>query len=160
MKVILTAAMLLSASSVAIAQTAPTPASYVMQAGASDQYELQSSRLVLATTKNPALKRFATMMVTDHTKSTADVKAAAIQSKLSPKPPMLDAMGTKNIAALKAATGTARDSLYITQQKTAHEKALALHQNYAATGTAPALKQTAAKIAPVVQHHIDMLSSM
>jgi len=158
-RILLTAA-LLAVPAVAAAQSAPTPATYVMKAGAGDQYEIQSSKLVLQTTTNPALKQFATMMVTDHQKSTADVKAAAMKSRVAPKPPMLDAMGKKNIAALKASTGTARDTLYVTQQKAAHQTALALHQGYAASGTAPALKQVAAKIAPTVQHHIEMLSSM
>ncbi|WP_380785855.1 DUF4142 domain-containing protein [Sphingomonas sp. R86521] len=157
---VLLAAALIAVPTLAAAQAAPTPATYVMKAGAGDQYEIQSSKLVMATTTNTALKQFATMMVSDHTKSTADVKAAAMQSKLTPKPPMLDAMGRKNIAALKAAKGTTRDTLYITQQKTAHQQALALHQGYASSGTAPALKQVAAGIAPVVQHHIEMLSSM
>jgi len=52
-----------------------------------------------------------------------------------------------------AASGTARDSLYTTQQKAAHAEALALHQDSAAKGTAPALKAASAKIVPVVQHH-------
>ena len=160
MKNILFVAAMLALPTVVGAQAAPSPATYVMKAGAGDQYEIQSSKLVLATTKNPALKQFATMMVADHNKSTADVKAAAIRSKLTPKPPMLDAMGTRNIAALKAARGTARDALYISQQKTAHQNALSLHQGYAQAGTAPALKQVAASIAPTVQHHIEMLSSM
>ncbi len=158
-RIVVTAA-LLAVPAIAAAQSAPTPATYVMKAGAGDQYEIQSTNLVLQTTANPALKQFATMMVTDHQKSTADVKAAAMQSRVTPKPPMLDAMGRKNIAELKASTGTARDTLYVAQQKAAHQNALALHQGYASSGTAPALKQVAATIAPTVQHHIDMLSSM
>ena len=157
---VLFAAALLGIPTVAVAQVAPSPATYVSKAGAGDQYEIQSSKLVLATTKNPVLKQFATMMVSDHNKSTADVKAAAMRSKLTPKPPMLDAMGTRNIAALKAARGPSRDVLYISQQKIAHQNALSLHQGYAQAGTAPALKQVAASIAPTVQHHIEMLSSM
>ena len=121
---------------------------------------MQSSKLVLATTTNPAVKQFATMMVTDHTKSTADVKAAAKRSKLMPKPPKLDPQGMKDVAALKATTGAARDTLYVDQQKLAHQQALALHSGYADSGSARALKSVAATITPVVQHHIDMLASM
>ena len=128
MRQVLFAAAILSLPIAAVAQPAPSPATYVTKAGAGDQYEIQSSKLVLATTKNPALKQFATRMVSDHNKSTADVKAAAVRSKLTPKPPMLDAMGTRNIAALKAARGPSRDALYISQQKTAHQNALSLHQ--------------------------------
>lgn len=156
----LLSAALLAVPTLAAAQSAPTPATYVMKAGASDQYEIQSSNLVLATTKNTGLKKFATMMVSDHDKSTADVKAAAMKSGLTPKPPMLDATGRQNIATLKASKGAARDALYVKQQKVAHQQALALHKSFATSGSAPALKQVASMIVPVVQHHIEMLSSM
>ncbi|KQU45191.1 hypothetical protein ASG67_15805 [Sphingomonas sp. Leaf339] len=144
----------------AVAQ-APMPApTYVMKAGAGDQYEIQSSRLLLTSTKNTKLRSFATMMVADHTKSTADVKAAAIRAGLHPAPPKLDVMGAKNVAALRMTTGTARDRLYVEQQKAAHQRALVLHQAYAQSGTVTPLKTTAASIAPVVETHISELSTM
>jgi len=135
-------------------------ADYVAKAGAGDMYEIQSSKLVLATTKNAGLKKFATEMVVDHSKSTADVKAAARRSRVTPKPPMLDADQQAMLKDLRGATGAARDTAYVGQQKTAHAQALALHQGYAASGDKPALKQAAAKIVPVVQHHMQMLDAM
>ncbi len=139
---------------------AVSPADYVAKAGASDLYERTSSQLVLESSKKEKVRQFAQMMVTDHTKSTAEVKAAAQQSGLTPPPPKLDAEQTRMVSQLRQATGEARDRLYITQQKTAHQKALALHQGYATSGTAVPLKAVAAKTAPVVQHHIEMLNGM
>lgn len=43
---------------------------YVAKAAASDQYEIQSSDLVLKQTKNDAVRAFARQMVTDHTAAT------------------------------------------------------------------------------------------
>ncbi|RDE06143.1 DUF4142 domain-containing protein [Sphingomonas aracearum] len=137
-----------------------TPATYVKMAGASDQYEIQSSKLVLATTRNAKLRDFANQMVTDHTKSTADVTAAAKADGLTPMPPMPDADGLKKLAALRAAKGAARDTLYVQQQKMAHQKALKLHTDYSSAGTATNLKSVAAQIVPVVQMHYDMVSAM
>jgi putative membrane protein len=114
---------------------------------------------VLKSTKDPKIRSFAQMMVTDHSKSTAEVKAAAQASGLKPKPPALDAKKSAMIADLSKATGSARDKLYITQQKAAHQEALSLHQGYASTGDKPTLKAVAAKIVPVVEHHIQMLDS-
>lgn len=157
----LMAAALIAAPFVAAqAQTPTTAPAYVKAAGASDKYELDSSKLVLATTKNEALRTYANMMITDHTKSTADVKAAATGAGMTVAPPMLDATGMRNVAALRVLKGTARDRLYVMQQKTAHQKALALHQGYAANGDTPALKTVAGAIVPVVQHHGEMLASM
>lgn len=144
----------------ALAQAAPATPTYLMKAGASDLYEKQSSQLVLQSTKDAKLKTFANEMIRDHTKSTADVKAAAAQAKLTVAPPKLDAEQAKMIGDLRGAKGTARDKLYVQQQKTAHAKALQLHQSYAAGGDTPSLKAAAGKIAPVVQHHIEMLGTM
>lgn len=139
---------------------AVSPADYVAKAGASDLYEKTSSQAVLQSTKDPAVRDFANMMITDHSKSTDMVKAAATKSGVTPKPPVLEPKQRAMIDALKAASGTARDELYVTQQKQAHQQALALHKSYGAAGTAAALKATAGQIVPVVQHHISMLNNI
>ncbi|MBB4155039.1 putative membrane protein [Sphingomonas jinjuensis] len=159
MKTILAMMATATLASAAMAQTM-TPTGYVAAAGAGDMYEKQSSQLVLGTTKDAKVRQFAQMMIRDHDKSTADVKVAAAKSGVRPASPRLNADQASMIAQLKAAKGDARDSTYLTQQKMAHEQALALHQGYATSGTAPALKTVAANIAPVVQHHIEMLQAM
>lgn len=149
-------AMMIAGSAVA---APPTPV-YLNKAGASDLYEKTSSRIVLGSTHDEKVRRFATMMVRDHSDSTAKVKAAALRSGAHPRPPALNAMQTRMVADLRRAHGSQRDRIYIDQQRQAHAMALALHQEYAATGSAPALRRTASQIVPVVQHHIDMLSDM
>lgn len=151
-------AILAIASIAGGAQAAPS-STYVMKAGAGDLYEITSSKLVLHST-NPKLKSFASMMIDNHMKSTAMVKTAATKSGLKPKAPALTAKQKADIAALKAASGADRDALYVTQQKAAHQEALALHQDEAATGTAIPLKTAAKKIVPVVEKHISLLNSM
>ncbi|HKY80556.1 MAG TPA: DUF4142 domain-containing protein [Sphingobium sp.] len=141
-----------------IAAHAQNPTVYVAKAGAGDLYEETSSKLVLRSTRDAKVRSFATMMVQDHNKSTAMVKAAAAKSRLKAAPPQMTAEQKTNVAALTKATGPARDKLYWEQQKTAHAEALALHQGYAATGTAEPLKTAAAKIVPVVKQHIDVLN--
>ncbi len=142
---------------VALAQ--PTT-DYLKAAGAGDTFEKQSSQTVLQTTKNPKIRTFANMMIKDHTTSTAEVKAAAAKSGVTAPPPALLPKQATMIAQLKAASGTARDTLYVQQQKQAHQEALAAHQDYASTGDKPALKAAAAKIVPVVKKHIAELQTM
>lgn len=137
----------------------PTPV-FLAKAGASDLYEKQSSQIVLSSTHDKRIRDFAGEMVRDHTKSSEMVKAAALRSGLHPKPPMLDAKQQKMLAELRHARGADRDHLYLDQQRGAHAEALNLMHDYATTGSTPALKKTAGDIAPVVQHHIDMLSNM
>ncbi len=159
MRNIIAAFALISLPTLASAQAVPGP-TYVMQAGASDLYEKQSSELVMASTKDAKVRQFARDMVRDHAKSTADVKAAATAAGVKPTPPTLTSEQASNMAALKAANGTERDRLYVRQQKAAHAQALALHQSYAKSGDVPQLKATAAKIVPVVAHHAEMINAM
>jgi putative membrane protein len=137
----------------------PTAKQFVMKAGASDLFERKEATL-MESSANADVSGFAKQMMTDHTKSTTMVKSAAMKDGLKPGAPMLTAKQKSDLAALMAAKGSDRDSLYITQQKAAHAEALDLMQGYSTDGTATHLKMTAGKIAPVVQSHIDMLDKM
>ena len=143
----------------AMAQVMPA-ADYVKTAGASDLYERQSAQIVLQTTTNPAIRSFAQMMLADHGKSTLMVKAAALKARVRPAAAMLTPTQAEMIAQLRAETGTARDATYVAQQKAAHGQALAVQQAYATDGKAASLRTAAAKIVPVVEHHIMMLKTM
>lgn len=142
----------------AAAQMAGT--TYIAKAGAGDLYEKTSSNIVLQSTQDPKIREFAQMMVSDHSKSTAEVKRAAAAGKLRAAPPKLNPEQSRMVAQLRAAKGADRDRLYVEQQKTAHQQALELHQSYAADGKTASLKTAAAGIVPVVQHHIEMLNGM
>lgn len=137
-----------------------SPAEYVATAGASDLYERTSSQIVLESTKDPKVRSFAQMMIAQHAKSTADVKAAAAKSRIKALPPRLNPLQTELVAQLRAEAGPARDQAYIAQQKASHNQALDVQKAYAQEGTAPALKTAAGMIVPVVQHHIETLKTM
>lgn len=143
----------------ALAQVMPA-AEYVKTAGASDLYERQSSQIVLQTTTDPQVRQFAQMMIAHHTRSTADVKAAAARTRVPAPPPVLMPLQSELIAELRAEQGSARDAAYIAQQKASHGQALAVQQAYAAEGINPALRAAAVGIVPVVKSHIAMLMKM
>ena len=157
---------LLAATFAASAFAAPamaqvmTPAEYVATAGASDLYERTSSQTVLETTQDPKVRAFAQMMITEHAKSTADVKTAAARSRVPAAPPKLTPLQTELVTQLRAEQGPARDAAYVAQQKASHGQALNVQKAYAMEGTAPALKAAAAGIVPVVEKHIELLKTM
>lgn len=132
---------------------------YVAQAGASDMFEKQSSQLV-ANSQNQQVAQFAQMMIQDHTKSTNDVVAAAQADGVTPAPPKLMPKQQAMLSQLEKAEGSKRDALYIKQQVAAHQQALTLHQGYAKGGDKTNLKQTAATIAPIVEHHLQEAKSL
>lgn len=156
----------ITAATLAVATVSPpawgqavSPMQFVAKASASDKFEIDSAKLEMSS-QNPALAKFANQMVVDHSKSMQMVKQAAQADKITPKPPMLDAKQTKDLAALRAANGTARDTLYIEQQKRAHAQALNLMKAYSTSGSATHLKAAAGEIVPVVQMHKDMIDKM
>lgn len=132
-----------------------TAAEFAAAAGASDLFEIEASKLAQTKTTNPKLKDFAATMVKDHTKSTADLKAIAAKEKITLSAPLLNPDMQAKIDALKAATPAEFDALYLSQQIPAHEAALNMLQGYAATGDNQAVKGFAAKVTPIVQHHLD-----
>jgi putative membrane protein len=150
-------AMVLAAPAFAQAMA---PDEYVKTSGASDLYEITSSQTVLESTTDPKVRMFAEMMIKHHTKSTADVKAAAMRAKLRPAPPMLMPAQNEMIAQLRAENGPARDQAYVAQQKASHGQALAVQTAYAQEGTSAPLKMAANKIVPVVKQHIAILKTM
>ena len=140
--------------------TLPTP-DYLTAAGQSDQFEVQSGMMAEKMGRMPAVKSFGKMMVTEHGKTTRELMNAVKASGMSPPPPpplkpeqqaMLDDLRTKS--------GDDFDRTYVSQQMMAHQEALSVQTGYAAGGDMPKIKATAAKTAPIVQSHINMLGSM
>ena len=131
---------------------------YVKMAGASDLFEITEAKLALTRTHNPRVRQIATMMVRDHTKSTAMVKTAATKVMgHKPPPPMLMPDQRKMVADLRGTRGPDFDRTYLDQQLQSHQQALELQQGYASGGDAPPLRHAAEEIVPVVQHHISDL---
>lgn len=130
---------------------------FVAMAAASDMYEIQAAKIAEKRSKSADIKAFARMMVTDHTKSTAMIKKAVAESGRTDimPPTALPADKQAMIDALNSASDADFDKTYVDQQVQAHKDALALMQGYAMSGDTPALKEAAAKIAPVVQMHLD-----
>lgn len=136
------------------------PSEYVAAARSGDLYEITSSKIVLETTQNPQVSDFARMMVMNHTKSSADLTAAARRSRLRILAPRLNPLQQELISELRAESGAARDATYLAQQKAAHGQALALHKAYAMEGPVPALRTIATTVVPVVEDHIAALKTM
>jgi len=136
-------------------------ADFASTVAASDLYEIESGRLAATKASGQGIRSFGQMLVADHQKSTADLKAAAGQSsppiEVAPK---LTAEQQAQIDQLKVASGPEFDRQFIQQQVAAHEKALAAVQGYAANGENQALKGFATKASTVIQAHLDQLRGL
>lgn len=129
-------------------------ASFVAKAGAADLSEINSSKAALAKLQRADVKKFAQMMVDHHSRTTEKLKSAAAQGEVQPAPPQMDAMQQRMLDDINAAQSGTVDAVYLQHQLTAHQAALALHQNYAAKGDNDALKKTANEMVGVIKGHI------
>ncbi|HYD23736.1 MAG TPA: DUF4142 domain-containing protein [Croceibacterium sp.] len=137
------------------APDATTAQGFTDTVAASDMYELEAAKLAQEMGTGEKVKAFAAMMATDHTKSSADLKAAAGESDPPVTvAPALTAKQQGDLDALRSA-GDNFDTVYAQQQVAAHEQALALLQAYGADGDSAPLKAFATATAMVVEHHLD-----
>lgn len=126
---------------------------YLFHAGAGDVYEITSSMLAIQTSQNAAIREFATMLIADHTNTTNTALTNAKASGVMPPPPELSPMQKDMISQLIAA-GPNFDRVYLQQQITAHQQALALQSGYASSGDVPTLRTAAAGAMPIIRGHI------
>jgi putative membrane protein len=110
--------------------------------------------------QNPAVRRYADMMVKHHQKTTAATLSAAKKAGLTPPAPMLDPGAAASIAELQTASAADIDRLYLGQQVPAHQAALDLHQSFATGGDQPALRASAKKAVPIVRQHLAAAQKM
>ncbi len=165
----LTASAALAAAVPAVAQTGATvidgqPYSalakpvmampFLVKAGASDQFEIQSSRVALERSRNGELRTYAQMLIDHHTRLTAATTAAARSAGITPPPPNLEPHQRAMIEELQRVGAGDFDGLYVRQQIMGHQAALGVMRTYSMMGDTPALKQAAASALPVVQGHL------
>ena len=158
-----TVALIMGGAVPALAQTPPPPpppeakasaTPYVMAAGMSDQFEIQSSQIALQKSPNAATRKYAQMLIRHHQKTTAATLKAARKAGMSPPPPALDPRAQPSLSELQNAAASNFDRVYFGQQIPAHQAALDLHQSFAKSGDQAALRTTARTAVPLVRQHL------
>ena len=154
----------------ACAQTPPPPVDlnnplmapgFLAQAASGDQFEIQSSQLALQASQNAAVRNFANMMISDHTRLSQAMGAAAASARVPPPAPTLLPAQQAMLDQLRSAgTGYGFDQAYQAAQIQAHQGALSLMQNYATSGDVAALRTAAGQAVPTVQSHLSMAQAL
>ncbi|WP_374730623.1 DUF4142 domain-containing protein [Aliirhizobium terrae] len=139
---------------------APKTEDFIMEASASDVFEIESSKLAL-TKGNDATKAFAQQMVTDHEKTTAELKALLASGKVQGNPvATLTEDFKEEVDELAKLDGDEFSEEYIDDQVDAHEDAVDLFKRYAEEGENADLKAWAAKTLPALEHHYQMAQDL
>ena len=139
---------------------APTTADFAKEVAISDMFEIESSKL--AEQKGNALERsFAQQMVTDHTKTSDELKQLVSSGKVKADlPGTLDSSHQSKLDNLKNASGKDFSSDFDSDQVSAHKDAVSLFERYAKSGDNADLKDWAGKTLPTLQHHLDMAEEL
>jgi len=134
---------------------------FLAQAASGDQFEIQSSQLALQASQNAAVRNFANIMISDHTRLSQTMGAAAAAARLQPPAPTLLPAQQAMLDQLRSSgTGYSFDQAYQQAQITAHQNALTLFQNYAASGDLPPVRTAAGQAVPTIQSHLAMAQAL
>lgn len=136
----------------------PAP-QYVRRAAANDLYQRQAAQLILRSSRNPAIRKLAQDLIVDHNRAAADLRAAAAKAGIKIDAALSTTEFKQLVGRLTLATADARDMLFLTQERAVHQRALAMHQDYASGGEDPGLKEAAGRIAMIEQTHLDMIDT-
>ena len=135
---------------------APKTMDFVKEVAISDMFEIESSKL--AQTKASGLaKTFADQMVTDHTKTSTELKEMVSDGKVKAEiPAALDSSHQSKLDKLKSLNGADFTKQYNSDQVAAHKDAVNLFGRYAKGGDNADLKTWAGKTLPKLEMHLKM----
>jgi putative membrane protein len=138
---------------------APKTEDFIKEAATSDMLEIAAAKI--AEQKGDAQeKTFAAQMITDHTKTTTELKGLVSGNEKGALPTSLDDSSQKKLDKLNATKPEDFASEYDPMQVSAHKDATSLFERYANGGDDPKLKDWAGKTLPALQHHLEMAQDM
>jgi putative membrane protein len=139
---------------------APTTADFVKEVATSDMFEIASSKL--AEDKGAAAeKSFAAQMITDHTKTSDELKSLVTSGKVKAElPTTMDSSHQTKLDQLKKENGKEFSSQFNSDQVSAHKDAVSLFERYAKGGDNADLKDWAGKTLPILKHHLEMAENL
>ena len=156
--VIFVSALLLSASGVS-AQTV-TDAQIASIVVTANQVDIDAGKLAASTSKSADVKKFAQLMVTDHTGVNQQAVALVTRLKVTPEDNEtsrgLKAGGEKNVAALKTLKGAAFDKAYVDHEVAYHQAVIdAVDKTLIPNARNEELKALLVKVRPAFVAHLE-----
>ncbi|MBY5572150.1 DUF4142 domain-containing protein [Rhizobium leguminosarum] len=140
--------------------TAPKTEDFVLEAATSDMFEIESSKLALER-GDAATKTFAQQMVTDHEKTSSELKALISGGKVQAQlPSAMTSAQQDMLDKLKGLQGDDFIKQYHSDQESAHEDAVDLFKRYGEGGDNAELKAWAASTRPALEHHLQMAEEL
>jgi putative membrane protein len=130
-------------------------ADFAVNAADGGLMEVQLGEYAAANASSAEVKKFAQMMVSDHSKANDELKALAQQKNIS-IPAALSDNRQKKLDNLKEKKGTEFDKAYIDMMVEDHEDDVDLFEKEAENGKDAEIKSWAAGKVTALRHHLDM----
>jgi putative membrane protein len=137
---------------------APKTADFANEAATSDMFEIQSSKLAAERTQGD-VRTFAQTMVSDHTKTTKELKGLAPAADVQ-LPEQMTSSQENMLDKLKGLQGKDFAKQYMDDQVSAHKDAVSLFERYGKGGENDEFKTWASQTLPTLQHHLDMAQAI
>lgn len=123
-----------------------------------DSGEIEQAKIAQKKSKNPKVKKYAQLMVQQHTKSkqksTQIAKKAKIKPEDNPVAAQVTGKATEQLETLKAADAATIDSIYLEGQAQQHQEMLQLVDAQLIPGaTNDAMKSLLAELKTMLEHH-------
>lgn len=138
---------------------APKTEDFIKEVATSDMLEIEAAK-VAQQKGNADEKKFAEQMITDHTKTSSELKGIVPTEMTSVIPTSLDDSSQKKLDKLRNAKPEDFASDYDPMQVSAHKDAVSLFERYAQGGEHAKLRDWAGKTLPALQHHLQMAEQM
>ncbi len=134
----------------------PSTQDFVTEAADSDMLEIAAAK-VAQQKGDPAEKKFADQMITDHTKTSQDLKGLVDGGEVKATiPTKLSDSSQKKLNELQDTKQEKFADYYDPMQVSAHKDAVSLFERYSKSGDNSKLKDWAGKTLPTLQHHLEM----
>ena len=133
----------------------PKTEDFIKEAAMSDMLEIAAAKIAQQK-GNVDEKKFAEVMITDHTKTSTELKGLVSGEMKSAIPSAIDDSSQKKLDKMRDTKSDDFASEYDPMQVTAHKDAVDLFERYAKGGDDAKLKDWAGKTLPALQHHLEM----
>jgi putative membrane protein len=133
----------------------PKTEDFIKEAATSDMLEIEAAKIAQQK-GNADEKKFAEAMITDHTKTSSELKGLVSGEMKSAIPSALDDASQKKLGKLRDAKPDDFAGEYDPMQVSAHEDAVDLFERYSKGGDDAKLKDWAGKTLPALQNHLEM----
>ncbi|HTH51679.1 MAG TPA: DUF4142 domain-containing protein [Pyrinomonadaceae bacterium] len=134
----------------------PSPEDFVKDAAQGGMAEVEMGKLAASKAKDPEVKKFGQMMVTDHTAAGNELKALAGKKNMQ----LPADMGSHKDDVDDLSKSTDFDKDYVDAMVDDHETDVKMFERFSQNGSDPELKAFAAKTLPTLQKHLDAIKAI